>query len=477
MIRLSYEQKEDIGLKYVRDMLDPASPYGVKYLKAEGFYGLARQQALEEELNNIALLRRDLEEAGDAAADLVHALSELKDLSGTFANGMTQALTEVELFELSAFCRRMRELKRLAEKLPSYPQLAGTRLEPVEDALRVLDPAGSSAGGFYIEDDRTPALARARGAKRAAELKMRAAAEEEREELLRQRQEAARQEEDALRAVYAAMSAALRPYLPVLQRDAAAAGRLDADIAKALLARRLGCTRPEMGGGDLVLEEAVHPQVAAALAERGRDFTPITMTLSRGVTVLTGANMGGKSIALKTALLNAALALSGCFVFARRARVPFFDRIEVINRDFSNASQGLSSFGGEILRLKEALENLREGGLSLIVMDELARGTNAREGAQIARGTVNYLADKNAVTLLATHYDGAAEGAVRHYQVKGLAERDEAAWQPAGDGRDGLRRIENAMDYGLIEVRPGTECPRDAVAICRLLGLPEEILS
>ncbi|MBO4838823.1 MAG: hypothetical protein J5493_05570 [Lachnospiraceae bacterium] len=477
MIRLSYEQKEDIGLKYVRDMLDPASPYGVKFLKAEGFYGQARQQALEEELNNIALLWQDLETQEAAVADLQHALSELKDLSGTFANGMTQALTEVELFELSAYCRRMQELRRLAEALPSYPRLAGTQLEPVEDALRVLDPADSGLAGFYIEDARTPELAEARAAKRAAELQLRTAPEEGREALLKQRQEAARREEDALQVVYAQMSADLRPHLPLLQRNAAAAGRLDAGIAKSLLARRFGCVRPEMGGEDLVLEEAVHPQVAAALSERGRTFTPITMTLSRGVTVLTGANMGGKSIALKTALLNAALALSGCFVFARSARVPFFDRIEVINRDFSNASQGLSSFGGEILRLKEALEDLREGGLSLIVMDELARGTNAREGAQIARGTVNYLADKNAVTLLATHYDGAAEGAVRHYQVKGLARREDASWTGTAEGRDGLRLIENAMDYGLIEVKPGTECPRDAIAICRLLGLPEEILS
>lgn len=477
MIRLSYEQKEDIGFKYVWDMLEPASPYGVKYLKAEGFYGPDRQQDLNDELDNIALLCEALKTAGPAAADLQHALSELKDLSGTFANGMTQALTEVELFELSAFCRRMRELKTLAERLPGFLFLTGTRLEPVDDALRILDPAESGHAGFYIEDDRTPALREARADKRALERQIRTAPDEDRPALMEKRREAACREDDALKEIYLSLSCALRPYLPLLKRNAEAAGRLDADLAKAVLAERFHCRRPEMGGEDLILEEAVHPQVAAALAERGRGFTPITVTLSRGVTVLTGANMGGKSIALKTVLLNAALALSGCFVFAKNARVPLFERIEVINRDFSNASQGLSSFGGEILRLKEALDGLREGGLSLIVMDELARGTNAREGAQIARGTVRYLSDKNAVTLLATHYDGAAESAVRHYQVRGLSRREESAWTSSVRGRDGLRLIEDAMDYGLIEVKPGTECPRDALAICRLLGLPEEILS
>ncbi len=161
-------------------------------------------------------------------------------------------------------------------------------------------------------------------------------------------------------------------------------------------------------------------------------------------------------------------------MFCREAKIPLFDRVELINRDFSDAGRGLSSFGGEILSFNEAAERFSEGGLSLNIMDEFARGTNAKEGALIARGAVRYLSGQPAVTLFASHYDGAAELAAKHYQVKGL-ERLQAPSAPA-QGKDGLRRIENAMDYGLIPVEPGTECPRDAIAICRLLGLPEEIL-
>ena len=108
-------------------------------------------------------------------------------------------------------------------------------------------------------------------------------------------------------------------------------------------------------------------------------------------------------------------------------------------------------------------------------MDEFARGTNAREGAAIARAVVRYLSGKNAVTLLATHYDGTAEFAVRHYQVKGLKRLEETD-AASGTGTDRLRRIENAMDYGLIPVEPGTECPRDALRVCRMLGMDREIL-
>lgn len=67
---------------------------------------------------------------------------------------------------------------------------------------------------------------------------------------------------------------------------------------------------------------------------------------------------------------------------------------------------------------------------------------------------------------------------MKHYQVKGLRKKEGASdLPPAGSPSEALRRIGEAMDYGLIEVRPGTECPHDAVRICRMLGLPQEMLT
>lgn len=473
---LTYDQKQDLGLNYVRSLLEPVCPYGIKRLREEGlgYGGPARAEALERELENVALLISALEADEGAVLDLRHSLSGLKDLSGTLRACGERDLGEVELFELTAFCLRLRALIPRAEALPGYGRLEGVRFAPVDGALSVLDPANSGRLSFYVEDSRSPALAAAREEKRELERRLRDPGAD-RAALLAARQEAAKAEERALLAIYGEMSAALRPCLPALRQNALAAGRLDAALSKALLARRFGCVRPALGGETLTLREAWHPEIAAGLEERGRRFTPITLELPRGVTVLTGANMGGKSVAMKTVTLNIALALTGCFVFAAEARVPLFDRLELINRDFSNAVGGLSSFGGEILRFNAAVDRLAEGGLSFLAMDEFARGTNAQEGAAIARGVVRYLADKNAVTLLATHYDGTAELAARHYQVKGLRRLAPDA-APAGGGLDGLRAIETAMDYGLIPVEPGTECPRDAIRICRLLGMKEEIL-
>ena len=472
-MELSFEQREDLGLKYVLDLLEPACPYGVKRLREEGFYAPEDAAALERELDNVETLRRALETDRDAVLTLRHSLSGLKDLSGTFENCAAGTLSEVELFELTAFALRVQKLIPEAEALEGYALLTGARFADLTDALRLLDPSRSGRLSFFVEDARTPALARARGEKREIERQLRSPGAD-REALLRRRMEAVRDEERALAEIYAALSDALRPQLPALRQDAQAAGRLDAAIAKALLAERFPACRPAVGGETLRMTGAVHPQIAAALEQRGRSFTPIAIEMPRGVTVLTGANMGGKSVAIKTVTLNVALALMGCFVFCGRAEIPFFDRMELINRDFSNVESGLSSFGGEILRFNAAAERLRQGGLSFIAMDEFARGTNAMEGAAIARGVVRYLSDKNAVTLLATHYDGTAEFAARHYQVRGLRSLGDAPAE--GTGTDGLRRIENAMDYGLIPVEPGTECPRDALRICRILGLEEEIL-
>ncbi|MBO4873356.1 MAG: hypothetical protein J5496_08075 [Lachnospiraceae bacterium] len=492
-MELSFGQKEELGYKYVWDLLEPVCPYGVKRLNSEGFYGPDQREELEKEQDNVGFLLEALQSDGFRLLALRESLQGLKDLSGSFLRCESETLSEVELFELTALCRRLEALRQKAEALPVSQKLTDIRFVPLDGALKVLDPSGGARPSFYVEDARSEALRAAREAKRSAELALRTTASgPEREHLLAGRQEAAKAEEEALCAIYKEMSEALRPHLPALRENTAAAGRLDACLAKAMLARRFGCVRPGIGGEELILRDAVHPLVAAALEERKRAFTPISLSMPKGVTVLTGANMGGKSVAVKTVVLNLALALSGFFVFAKAAKVPLFDRLELINKDLSDAARGLSSFGGEILRFNEAAEHLKEGGLSFIAMDEFARGTNAREGAAIARGTVKYLSDKNAVTLLATHYDGAAQFAAKHYQVKGLkklssAEISSPASENHGEnqgygsfpahGLDALRRIENAMDYGLIPVETEAACPQDALTISRLLGLPEEILA
>ena len=477
MSGLTFEQKEDLGFHVVRGWLEPASPYGIKRLRDEGFYGPERQAELEQELDNIEVLLEACKTENAALQSVQTVLGGLKEIRGTLDACAVRTLSEAEFFDLTAFCLRIESLREKLSRLKAFERLQGIVFKPLDGALAILHPEESGHVSFYIEDGRLPSLKEAREEKRLLELHLRTETRE-RTALLAKRQEAVLKEEKALAEIYREMSEALIPYLADLRADAEAAGRLDASLAKAALAARCHCSRPRTGSNTLHLEEAVHPQIEAALKMHGRRFTPLTVDLPRGVSVITGANMGGKSVALKTIMLNTALALSGCFVFCKKAEIPAFARLELINRDLSDAERGLSSFGGEILRFGEAVLRLGEG-LSFIAMDEFARGTNTEEGEAIARAAVSFLADQNAITLLTTHYDHTAELAARHYQVKGLKKLESLPAQdaPAGTQTDRLRVIEAAMDYGLIEVEPGTECPKDALTICRLLGMDERILA
>ena len=487
MDSFSFEQKQDIGLSFVLDLLEPACPYGAKLLNKPRFYTPSEKAELENELDNVSIMLSALNNEPEKVAAVRHSLSTLKDVSGSIENCASGALDETELFELTAFLLRVRELIPLAESLPNYENMEGTRFECVKGPLSVLDPKNTGRLSFFVEDSRTPELMRLRRKKRELEEKLRLP-EADKDAIIAERIVVTSGEERELLSIYKAMSDALRPLLPILDSNAAAAGRLDAAISKAHLARRFDGIRPQMGGETLAFEEAINPEIAEALNANARKFTPITIELPKGVTILTGANMGGKSVAVKTIALNASLALMGFFVFCKGAAVPLFDRTELINRDFSSTVGGLSSFGGEIIRFNEAVDRLRDGGLSFIAMDEFARGTNSEEGAAIVRGVVKFLNDKNAVTILATHHDGAAEFASRRYQVHGLLSSDvinsneksksiSTHAPPSTEFSVLSSNLCNYMNYGLVQVDKSAEQPHEALRICRLLGMDKEIIN
>ena len=237
------------------------------------------------------------------------------------------------------------------------------------------------------------------------------------------------------------------------------------------LARRFGCVRPRLSAvPEVEAFDMVHPEVADHLKERGGAFTPVSITLEKGTTVITGANMGGKSVSLKSVTLNLLLLQTGFFVFAREMTAPLFDSVSLICTDRQSVEQGLSSFGAEVAALGDLLRR-EKGKFFFVALDEFARGTNPREGAALARALVEYLGGLNCVAMMTTHYDGVSDAARRHYQVAGLAALDTAAFRA---GEAPLDRLSRLMDYRLLAAPPGAPCPRDALRVCRLLDLDEE---
>ncbi|MBK8725881.1 MAG: DNA mismatch repair protein MutS [Holophagaceae bacterium] len=228
------------------------------------------------------------------------------------------------------------------------------------------------------------------------------------EKLLAFEQRLVSAEGDQLRLEAAAFKALLdlvlrhRADLVALSRSTAA---LDLLAAFAERARHSGWTRPELSDArELVLAGARHPMLEARL---GRECIPNDLTLSaaRAMAVVTGPNMGGKSTFLRTAALLVVLAQSGSFVPAELMRFGVADRIftRIGASDF--LSKGQSTFMVEMTETARILNQVTPA--SLVILDEIGRGTSTRDGLALAEAIAEHLRDLRGGeprTLFATHY-------------------------------------------------------------------------
>ena len=162
-----------------------------------------------------------------------------------------------------------------------------------------------------------------------------------------QRTRVCAEEESEEMKVRRAMGAQLAPMVEDLLADAETIGRLDFMVQKALFAVRYGGVLPQITDGALVLEDMVNPELVDLLGEQGRAFVPVSIALDQGATVITGANMGGKSVAMKTVALNALLFQAGFLVCARSAKMPLFHSVNMLFDDLQSIQSGLSGFGSE----------------------------------------------------------------------------------------------------------------------------------
>ena len=186
---------------------------------------------------------------------------------------------------------------------------------------------------------------------------------------------------------------------------ARALARVDLVAGWADLSAREGYVRPAMRppGSGLRLTEARHPVVARALGER---FVPNDAELrpdGAQIVLLTGPNMGGKSTYLRQTALLVALAQAGCFVPARAAEIGVVDRIFSRVGASDDLARGESTFMVEMIETANILRFAT--GESLVLLDEVGRGTATFDGLSLAWAIVEHLHERiGAMTLFATHY-------------------------------------------------------------------------
>ena len=208
------------------------------------------------------------------------------------------------------------------------------------------------------------------------------------------------------RELYAGIIETLRAVVPDVQTIAAGIATLDVATTLAETACSRNYVRPQVNTGTaLVIRDGRHPVVEQGVFG---GFVPNDVDLAGSgnqILIITGANMAGKSTYMRACALICIMAQAGSFVPARHASIGIIDRIFTRVGAFDDLASGQSTFFVEMLELANILNNITQK--SLVILDEIGRGTSTADGCSIARAVLEYIHGKGTTgpkTLFATHF-------------------------------------------------------------------------
>ena len=207
--------------------------------------------------------------------------------------------------------------------------------------------------------------------------------------------------------IYGELVATIQANIAAIQKNCRILSRLDVLSGFADLALSNRYCRPQMNDSKVIdIKQGRHP-VIETMMQVGEEFVPNDIYLDNGsqqVIILTGPNMAGKSALLRQTALIVLMAQVGCFVPAAEAKIGWCDKIFTRVGASDNISRGESTFMVEMLETSMILHNL--SSRSLVLLDEIGRGTSTYDGMSIARAIVEYIHEygDGAKTLFATHY-------------------------------------------------------------------------
>ena len=363
-------------------------------------------------------------------------LPGLKDIRTTIKNLHNQAvLDDIELFEVKHLAILATDVNKL---LMQHDMDGVVEIPTLDEVISILDPDGMKIATFYIYDSYCAQLKDLR-------VQMRQHPEQQDDLLL--------QASELEESVRKDLSNQLHPFAAAIEQAQLALARIDVNLAKVMQMRQMGLSFPVLSSDGVTRYEAMfHPQVKEALAQHGRDFQPVDITFGEQPTLITGANMGGKTVVLKSLTLCQLLFQFGFGIPAASAQIAVKDEIYFCIGDEQSVEKGLSSFAAEMKNIDAVIKASRENKIIMALIDEPARTTNPIEGAALVSALLQVLADKGMSLVMTTHYD-IEPGRARCLRVKGFEN--------------------GSMDYRLVEVQDG-EVPHEALNIAQSLGIDSE---
>lgn len=252
-----------------------------------------------------------------------------------------------------------------------------------------------------------------------------------------------------------------KEYIPELQRTAKVISEIDVLSSFALVSEKYNYIRPEITtGNEIKVLNSRHPVVERVL--KGEEYVPndIVMDNNTDILLITGPNMAGKSTYMRQLGIIAIMAQIGCFVPAEEATLPIFDKIFTRIGASDDLVSGESTFMVEMMEASRAIKYATRN--SLILFDELGRGTATFDGMSLAQAILEYVANKiKCKTLFSTHYHELTD---MEKNIPNLKNKHVSAVE------------ENGNITFLHKVKDGSVDKSYGINVAKLAGIPDEVI-
>ena len=446
--------KQDAGFQYVIDNMEFMSSAGRRKMLNAEF--LTNEATLKEEWARLdrAIQAVKAFKYKKPYIELRHCLMQLHDLQGTLANLANHVtLNEVELFEI----KNLAQLTQIATTALADLGLADVLpLPATTDVFALLDPDHTGIANFYIYDSYDPRLTPLRRELNA--LHTSNGDPVHISELL------AEQNEIQLE-VCTRLSDQLTRWTGTLVTAMEQMAYTDFLLANAELAISWNLTRPEIGD-HIEYKELTNHRLKERNEKAKLRYQPVDVALYNGVTLITGANMAGKTVLLKSVGIAQMMAQCGMYVPASMAVVRLVEGIVSSIGDEQDEMNGLSSYAAEIIKISDIINTCRLHEM-LVLIDEPARTTNPVEGKALVQAILKILNTMDSTTLVTTHYSGLG-AACHRLRVKGFVEN-------TADVPLTPQNINRFIDYSLTE-DTSDDVPHEALRIATILGCDAEMI-
>ena len=391
---------------------------------------------------------------------LYQLFSDTKDIENTLLGlRNSKIMNDIELFEIKLFAFNAKKileiiLQLLDNKLFDCNCEIDFAISDFDEVIKILDPENTCVPTFYVYSAYSKTLQSLREQelqkKNDHELSVIQVRILEIEQQIREE-----------------LSNRLKEYSAKFLNALKTVAYIDLLFAKAEFALQFDMCKPEIATDTTDYKAIFNPEVKHSLEKSGRRYQCIDIVFGRFPTLITGINMGGKTLMLKTLAVSQLLFQYGFYVPAIEAKIAIVDDVMCSFTDEQDQMQGLSSFASEMKRIDEIISTIDTNQRVLVLIDELARTTNPKEGAAIVSAMLDILREKGISSFITTHYD--ITTSCRRLRVKGL--KDEVM---AGNNLN-ITNIQKAIDYNLIDdVSLGA--PNEAIRIAEMLGINKKLI-